>query len=76
MQIVIEIPEDVMLDVKNTYVGNDVLYCGVKYGTPLEDIRAEIEQIEEGISSYHNDRPWIFKDEVLEIIDKHTGVRE
>lgn len=37
----------------------------------LDKIRAEIEAIEEGITSYHNDRPWIFKDEVLEIIDKY-----
>lgn len=38
----------------------------------LDKIKAEIAGIEEGISSYHNDRPWIFKDEVLQIIDKHT----
>ncbi len=37
----------------------------------LDKIRAEIADIEEGISSYHNDRPWIFKDEVLQIIDKY-----
>lgn len=36
----------------------------------LDKIRAEIADLEEGISSYHNDRPWIFKDEVLQIIDK------
>lgn len=37
----------------------------------LDKIRAEIEAIEDGISSYHNDRPWIFKDEALAIIDKY-----
>lgn len=37
----------------------------------LEKIRAEIDAIEEGISSYHNDRPWVFKDEVLQIFDKY-----
>lgn len=37
----------------------------------IEQIRAEIEAIEEGITSYHNDRPWVFKDEVLQIIDKY-----
>ena len=37
----------------------------------LEKIRAEIDNIEEGISSYHNDRPWVFKDEVLRVIDKY-----
>ena len=45
--------------------------CGAKYGKLLEQIRAEIDDIEEGISSYHNDRPWVFKDEVLQIIDKY-----
>lgn len=37
----------------------------------LGKIRDEIDDIEEGISSYHNDRPWVFKDEVLQIIDKY-----
>lgn len=39
----------------------------------LDKIRAEIEALEDGISSYHNDRPWIFKDEVLQIIDKYKA---
>lgn len=42
----------------------------------LDKIRAEIDDIEEGISSYHNDRPWVFKDEVLQIIDKYRGNKE
>ena len=37
----------------------------------LDKIRTEIEALEEGITSYHNDRPWIYKDEVLEILDKY-----
>ena len=41
--------------------------------TTLEKIMAEINDIDEGISSYHNDRQWIFKDEVLQIIDKYAG---
>ena len=45
-------------------------------GIPLDKIRAEMGQIEEGISSYHNDRPWVFKDEVLQIIDKYKGAGE
>ena len=36
----------------------------------LDKIRAEIEALDDGISNYHNDRPWIFKDEALDIIDK------
>lgn len=42
----------------------------------LDKIRAEIENLEEGISSYHNDRPWIYKDEVLQIIDKYKAEME
>lgn len=42
----------------------------------IEQIRDEINDIEEGISSYYNDRPWLFKDEVLEIIDKYKGDKE
>ena len=37
----------------------------------LEDVRAEIESLDEGITSYHHDRPWVYKDEVLSVIDKH-----
>ena len=44
--------------------------------TILDKIRAEIEALEEGIFSYHNDRPWIFKDEVLGIIDKYMAETE
>ena len=39
----------------------------------FDKIRAEIEALEEGITSYQNDRPWIFKDEVLQIIDKYKA---
>ena len=42
----------------------------------LDKIRAEIEALEEGITSYHNDRPWIFNDEVLQIIDKYRKGEE
>ena len=42
----------------------------------LEDIRAEIAEIEDGISSYHNDRPWIYKDEALAVIAKHIGGKD
>jgi hypothetical protein len=42
----------------------------------LDKIRAEIADLEEGISSYHNDRPWVFKDEVLQIIDKYKAESE
>lgn len=43
---------------------------------PIDKIRAEIENLEEGITSYHNDRPWVYKDEVLQIIDKYKAEME
>ena len=39
----------------------------------IAKVRAEIDGLEEGISSYYNDRPWLFKDEVLQIIDKYMA---
>ena len=39
----------------------------------LDKIREEIVALEDGISSYHNDKPWIYKDEVLAIIDKYKA---
>lgn len=42
----------------------------------LDKIRAEINALEEGTTSYHNDRPWIFKDEVLQIINKYKAESE
>ena len=39
MKLVIDIPEDVVADVKDTYTGDDVLYCAVKYGTPFDDAK-------------------------------------
>jgi hypothetical protein len=49
---------------------------GLEQESILDKIRAEIENLEEGISSYHNDRPWIYKDEVLQIIDKYKAEME
>ncbi len=42
----------------------------------LDKIRAEIEALEEGMTRYHNDRPWIFKDEALQVIDKYKAESE
>ena len=36
----------------------------------------EIKALEGGISSYYNDRPWVFKDEVIAIIEKYIGGTE
>ena len=42
----------------------------------LDKISAEIEKLDEGITSYHNDKPWVYKSEVLDIIEKYKGVSE
>ena len=85
MKLIIDIDEDVYKKiVADKYAIYDKMFYSIKNGTPMPDnatvcdieqIRAEIADLEEGISSYHNDRPWVFKDEVLEIIDKYTEGR-
>ena len=42
----------------------------------LDKIRAEIEALKEGMTRYHNERPWIFKDEALQVIDKYRAESE
>ena len=37
----------------------------------LDKISAEIKELDEGITSYHNDKPWLYKSEVLEILEKY-----
>lgn len=48
----------------------------VRVDATIETIKREIEELEEGISSYYNDRPWVYKDEVIAIIEKYTGGTE
>lgn len=48
----------------------------LKQESTIDKIRAEIENLEEGITSYYNDRPWVYKDEVLQIIDKYKAERK
>ena len=48
----------------------------INISCPIDKIRSEIENLEEGITSYHNDRPWVYKDEVLQIIDKYKPEME
>ena len=79
IELVIKIPENLYKATINGLDANEIwdLRLAIKNGTPfnevLDKIRVEIVNLEEGISSYHNDRPWIFKDEVLQIIDKYRG---
>ena len=55
-----DIADDIKWDVTGAIVN----------GTPLDDIKAEIEKLDEGITSYHNDKPWVYKSEVLEILNR------
>lgn len=49
----------------------------IAHGIPLDDvlaeIREEIKALDEGITSYDHDDPWIYKREALEVIDKHIS---
>ena len=58
-----------------TYLKKELETLALEQEPDLGKIRAEIESLEDGISSYHNDRPWIYKDEVLAIIDKYKAER-
>ena len=72
MKLIIDIPQDVIAYVKETYKGNDVLYCAIKYGIPLDDVKTEINNLP---------RCWKSEDyedaiqDAIEIIDKHIGER-
>lgn len=35
MKLIIELPQEVYEDIRDNYVGRDILFIGVKYGTPL-----------------------------------------
>ena len=35
MKLLIELPEEVYEDIRDNYVGRDVVFIGVKHGTPL-----------------------------------------
>ena len=41
----------------------------------LDKIRAEIDGLYEGMTNYYDNRPWMLKDKVLEIIDKYTKAK-
>ena len=41
-EVVIKLPDEVYEDIKATYNGDDVLYCAVKYGTPIPEALAPL----------------------------------
>lgn len=88
MKLIIDIPKDVVADVKDTYTGDDVLYCAVKYGKPYTNhnakafkecqrLRQAVEDIKAEINQICDDNGYqrIHKDDVFKIIDRHIGER-
>ena len=83
MKLIIDIPEETKRafdkaesnDLKGGYYDHGgVIGKAIQNGIPLDDVKAEIEKLDEGITSYHNDKPWVYKSEVLDIIEKYKGV--
>ena len=37
VEIIVKLPEEVYEDIKATYNGDDVLYCAIKFGTPIPE---------------------------------------
>lgn len=87
VKLVIEIPKKVVNECQEVYATQKCY--GVKAsefetmianGKPLSEvlaeIREEIKALDEGITSYIHDDPWIYKREALEVIDKHISGEE
>lgn len=78
VKLIIEIPKELHEMCKKykscTY---DIETIAIANGTPLSEelaeIREEIKALDEGITSYEHDDPWIYKREALEVIDKHIS---
>ena len=72
VKLVIDFPKDKYKDFVACYCGNlncDWLQKRVAEGIPLDDVKAEIEKLDEGITSYDHDNPWVYKSEVLDILN-------
>lgn len=77
MKIVIDIPKEIYeLCVKDDYFvykETDIIRQAIKNGTPLDKIRAEIEQIKEAEYQIYGKGSWRFVDKCLNIIDKYKA---
>ena len=88
MKYVIDMPDEIVQDIKENYIGNDVVYCNIRYtATPLEevleDIKAEIEQVKAIMNEeiIEHDRKDLINfvnglNQCLCIIDKHISGKE
>lgn len=79
VKLIIEIPEEPYKEIKEGIILRNfcIMATAIQNGIPLDDvlaeIREEIKALDEGITSYEHDDPWIYKREALEIIDKHIS---
>lgn len=78
VKIVVELSKGQYEHLKDTRyggIGAKMIFNKVLKGKPLSEelgeIREEIKALDEGITSYEHDDPWIYKREALEVIDKH-----
>ena len=74
MKIIIDIPDYEYRHIKEVYEKNDIVentYSYIYYGTPLDDVKAEI--LKYSSEHYvHDDDVWTY----IGIIDKHIGKAE
>ena len=74
MKLIIDIPEEIYIEKKEDYIG-DTLDRAIANGTPLEDIKAEIENID--LVYEKHGRTTIMKNfddiksDIFDILDKH-----
>ena len=73
MRLIIDIPEYDYEFIREYYEKNDTVestYSYIYHGTPLEQIRAEIEQLQD--EWFKETEGWWCYEKVLQIIDKYT----
>lgn len=72
MKLIIDIPEERFEGIRWAYKGStqcDYLYRLVANGTPLDDVKAEIEKLSNANPSYWHSGDMVEREEVLEILD-------
>ena len=75
MKLIVDVPDNVYAKVMEYCEHNEIVeavYGYIYHGIPLEQIRAEIDGLYEGMTNYYDNRPGMLKDKVLEIIDKYA----
>lgn len=86
VKLIIEIPKKTIAHIRSDYghgckglydEDREIIVNAIWQSKPLSEvlaeIREEIKALDEGITSYDYDDPWIYKREALEVIDKHIS---